>query len=98
VARAEYHVDAVRELDEAVGFINNDWAGRGDLFLDAFNTAIERLLLFPRSGKASGRRMRKWIMLRWKYTIIYSVEDYGIFIHAIAHHARRPNYWRSRLR
>ena len=42
--------------------------------------------------------MRKWIMLRWKYTIIYSIEDYGIFIHAIAHHARRPNYWRSRLR
>ena len=98
VPRVELHEDALRELDDAVAFINADWDGRGNLFLDAFTVVVERLLVHPRAGRAIGRRARKWVMLHWRYTIYYTIEEYGIFIRAVAHHARRPNYWRNRLR
>ena len=97
VARAELHDDAIRELDDAITFLENEWEGRGQLFAAAFNTTLERLLLHPRAGRTIGRRLRKWMMPRWKFVIIYTIEEYGIFIFAIAHHARRRNYWRSRL-
>ena len=95
--RAELHADAKRELDDAVAYFEADWEYQGILFLDSFNTAVERLLRYPLAGKARGR-VRRWVMANWRYTLIYAVEPYGIFIIAIAHHSRRPNYWRERIR
>jgi len=96
--RTEIRAEAARELDDAVAYLNERSTAAGSRFLEAFQTATERLLTYPRAGRALSGRMRKWVMVGWKYTIIYTTEEYGIQIVAVAHHSRRPNYWRKRLR
>ena len=96
--RVEIRAEAARELDDAVAYLNEHATGAGNRFLEAFYAATERLLMYPEAGRALVEPLRKWVMVRWKYTIIYTIEAYGIHVVAVAHHARRPNYWRSRLR
>jgi len=92
------HQDAERELEEAAEYFDREASPYyGPLFLDAFNTAAARLLQYPRAGRAIGRSLRRWVMRGWKYSIIYSIEDFGIYIVAVAHQSRRPGYWRERL-
>jgi toxin ParE1/3/4 len=33
---------------------------------------------------------------RFPYTVLYRVKNDEIFVTAVAHHSRRPGYWRRR--
>ena len=42
--------------------------------------------------------VRRKVLRRFPYSIFYLVEHDGLVIVAIAHHRRRPGYWKQRLR
>lgn len=42
--------------------------------------------------------VRRKILRRFPYSIFYIVENDAVVIVAIAHHKRRPGYWKPRLR
>jgi plasmid stabilization system protein ParE len=94
--RVVLHDDARRELLDAAAYLEGERPWYGTLFFDAFDTAVERLLLYPRAGRRIGRSVRRWVLRGWSYSILYSIEDYGINIVAVAHQSRRSRYWRGR--
>jgi len=96
--RVELHVEADRELLEASSWIESERTGYGDRFLDAFVRERDLLLRFPFCGSPRSRRARHLRITGFKYDIIYYVVGETIHIVAIAHHSRRPGYWRSRIR
>jgi len=55
-------------------------------------------MTYPRAGKLVGRRARRIEVSGFRYAVIYQILPDLIFILAIAHHSRRPGFWRSRLR
>ena len=57
----------------------------------------ERLLEFPASGSPFGRRLRRVLVPKFPYGLLYRVEPERIYIVAVMHLHRRPAYWRSRL-
>ena len=91
------HPDAERELEDAAVWLEREREYYGVLFLDAYDTVVQRLLEYPRAGKRVGRSVRRWILRGWHYSLLYSIEEYGIYILAVAHQSRRSNYWRDRL-
>ncbi|MCP4214582.1 MAG: type II toxin-antitoxin system RelE/ParE family toxin [bacterium] len=50
--------------------------------------------LLPRIDKSG---VRKYIVKKFPYILIYRFKDDVIFITAVAHAARKPDYWESRL-
>jgi plasmid stabilization system protein ParE len=93
----ELHADARRELDDAVAYLEAERSGAGLRFLDHFLDAVHLLRAYPRAGRAVGRRLRKYAIPATTYSIIYTIEAFGIFVVALAHQSRKPNYWRNRL-
>lgn len=94
VLRAE----AREELDEAIGYLEAARPGMGMRFFADVETRFEWLSRFPKIGHRVGPKARRLTMRKWRYSIIYSVEPNCILVAAIAHHSRRPGYWRHRLR
>jgi toxin ParE1/3/4 len=68
----------------------------GAEFIDAVYQAIE----FVRDTRAAGapirEGLRRWLVRRFPYSVIYREEDDRMYVLAIAHHRRRPDYWRER--
>ena len=61
--------------------------------------ALDRIEANPNTGGKVGRRgYRRIILKRPPYSIIYREETDSIDIVAFAHHKRKPDYWRKRLR
>src|SRR5438477_5627574 len=89
--------DAVQELAAARDFYDTNRPGYGNRFADAVDHAFELLVEYPLIGKEVRPRVRRMTLHGWPYAIIYFVRDDAIVIIAIAHHSRRPNYWRNRL-
>ena len=67
-----------------------------DALVGEFERSVHILLKHPGVGTAWHRSKRRFRMKRFPYSLIYTVSGEEIRILAVAHHARRPGYWRRR--
>jgi len=88
---------ARRELDEAADFYDAEDPGLGLAFLDAAERAFEQIQAFPESPPISLAPVRTKVLSAFPFSVIYWVtDDEVIIVLALAHHRRRPEYWRGR--
>jgi len=87
---------AQQELDEAIVYYNSESPGLGDAFLLETVAAIDRIRRFPEAWHPLGDQIRRCRLRRFPYGLIYSKDEEGILILAVAHTHREPGYWRNR--
>lgn len=93
---AIFHPEARAEMRESFEFYEARLGGLGLRFLSAVEQTVERISTHPEAGAPLASEFRKRIVSGFPYNIIYRVwEDY-IYLVAVAHHHRRPGYWRDR--
>ncbi|MGH8597262.1 MAG: type II toxin-antitoxin system RelE/ParE family toxin [Gammaproteobacteria bacterium] len=92
-----YLPPAEEELIEAGQFYESEAAGLGAEFLDEVQRAIDVLREYPRSGRPVGRNLRRALLNRFPFSLIYASEQGAILVIAVAHQRRRPGYWRRRI-
>jgi plasmid stabilization system protein ParE len=97
VRSVEFHPEAQDEFISAAQFYESETEGLGLDFVATVQRAYERLPEFPASGARFGRRLRRLLVPKFPYGLLYRVEPERIFIIAVMHLHRRPGYWRSRL-
>lgn len=95
--RLEFHPEAELELIEAAVYYNARVPGLGERFESEIRHATDLLLDHPEIGLPADPDLRKFIMTRFPFTLYYSVTADILRIEAVAHHSRRPNYWKSRV-
>ncbi|MCZ7564496.1 MAG: type II toxin-antitoxin system RelE/ParE family toxin [Burkholderiales bacterium] len=91
------HPEAQEDLREAAEFYR-DQAGTAlsQSFLSEFEHSVSLLLQYPRLGVVWRHGKRRLVTRRFPFSVIYAVVDDQIRILAVAHHSRRPGYWRGR--
>ncbi len=92
----EIHEAAEAEIAEGADFYDLRSTGLGSTFLDEIERAIRTLSEFPESAPLVRGLVRKKPIAKFPYSLIYSVRPTVIRVLAVAHHKRRPFYWRSR--
>jgi plasmid stabilization system protein ParE len=63
-------------------------------FRVAFEEAIGHIKTFPLASPEFDEGVRRCILNRYPYSLIYTVEQETITVVACMHHKRRPGYWR----
>jgi len=92
-----FHPDAEKEFLEAIDYYESCQPGLGEDFYSEVNAAIQRILDFPEAWPVLDGDVRRCLTYRFPYGILYSMEKQNIYILAIMHLRRAPNYWISRL-
>ncbi|MCX5847266.1 MAG: type II toxin-antitoxin system RelE/ParE family toxin [Deltaproteobacteria bacterium] len=87
---------AERELDDAVAWYDSQSYGLGTEFLDEVDQVIRRVATWPLSGMELGPGIRRCLVKRFPYGIIYGIDSDIIIILAVAHLHREPRYWLDR--
>src|SRR5664280_264014 len=88
---------AQQELNDAVDWYNEQADGLGNEFLDELDRAIRRAVAYPQSCTEVESGLRRCIMARFPYGLIYGLEKDKIIVVAVAHLHRNPRYWAERL-
>ena len=88
---------AEEEMTEASVFYDAASSGLGGDFLDDVQQAIDRARKYPHVGELVAGDLRRQLLHRFPFSVIYSIEPDVILVISIAHHARRPGYWHSRV-
>ena len=88
---------AQRELDDAVAWYDEREEDLGLDFLDEFDRSIRRLLSFPLASTEIEPGIRRCLIARFPYGIIYGIDDDLIIVISVAHLHRYPRYSADRL-
>ena len=92
-----YHRLAENELVESARFYEarRDFLGEG--FLDLVEEAVAELRAQPAWGTPGKFGTRSWKVRRFPFRLVYLEQPRGIWIVAVAHLSRKPDYWLDRL-
>lgn len=93
------HSEARVELDEAMAFYENRSRGLGLDLRSRIREAVLRIQGNPESWPPHKDTLfRKYFVDRFPFKVFYMELADRIWIVAIAHASRRPDYWRRRMR
>ena len=96
--KIEFLPEAKVELDDAVEYYELQVKGLGVTFKSIARATIKRVATFPTAWTEIKPSIRRCIMHKFPYNVLYSIEKDCILVIAVAHHHRNPNYWTNRVK
>lgn len=92
----KFHSEARKEFFEASEYYEEQVIGLGEDFIDEVEKVLDVIEQQPSSGTKMTKSERRFLLSRFPFGIIYSVEDDLITIFAVMNLKRKPGYWKSR--
>jgi plasmid stabilization system protein ParE len=92
-----FHELAETELNEAAHYYESRVEGLGLAFLAEVERAIKQIQEHPEAAPGILRAVRRKLLRRFPYSLMYSVSGDAIHILAVANQKRRPFYWGGRM-
>lgn len=80
-----FHRLADRELVEAAGYLDRESPGLGSIFIDAVQSCVSEIIEHPESGPVLRGFVRRRLVRRFPYSVLYSIEPDHIRVLAIMH-------------
>jgi toxin ParE1/3/4 len=89
---------ATTELAHAIRWYEQQRAGLGGELFDAITETIDLIRTHPEIGvpRRARRPSRQLRVNRFPYNVVYRIRDNDIYVVAVAHTSRRPDYWKHR--
>jgi len=86
------------EYNDAVAYYDLMRPGLGLEFKTEVRLAVDRMKHFPLAWPLERGEVRKCLVHRFPYKLLYAVEAERLLIVAVAHQHRQPDYWADRMR
>ena len=92
-----FHPDAEFEFEHAISYYEECQNGLGYDFATEVYSALARIITNPKAWTPLEDNIRRCLVNRFPYGIIYSEQDNEIYILAVMNLRRYPDYWKYRL-
>ena len=91
-----FHPAAELEFNKAIDYYEDIDTALGYDFATEVYSAIQRAVTLPTAWVAIDGDIRRSLVKRFPYGVLYSLEDDGIYIVAVMNLHRHPDYWKNR--
>ena len=91
-----FHPEAEAEFVDAALFYESRVAGLGRQFSAEVQRIISLIREYPEAGAPVRLPVRRSLVDRFPYAIVYRHDRESVLILAVAHLRQRPGYWRRR--
>ena len=89
IAREEFH--------SAIKYYESQQTNLGRKFQSDVKNSISRIKEFPKAYVVIKNDVRRCLLHKFKFSILYTIKHDYILIIAISHQHRKPNYWIDRV-
>lgn len=96
--RIEFSPEAKAEFSDGESYYERQMPGLGARFRTDVRDALKRMRHWPLATPIERGEIRRMILSRFPYKLLYSVERDHLYILAVAHMHRAPEYWVDRDR
>lgn len=93
-----FHPDIELEVKASYQWYQNQADGLGEDFLKELEIAYETIVELPNTWPKFQIGLRRFLLSKFPFSVIYKVIGNSIFVVAIMHNSRKPGYWNERTR
>jgi len=97
VNHIEFHPEALAEAEAAIDWYQARSERAASRFVDELRLAVTLIGEAPNRWPLFDPPVRKLLLNRFPYAVMYRETSRGAQIVAVAHMRRQPGYWRDRL-
>ena len=98
MVKFKYDRRAERELEEAVDYYQERSQHAASNFLRDYESSLDYILNFPEGTPIKEKLVRPKSLLDFPFTIQYMFNNNIVYIVAVAHQSRHPDYWKDRMK
>ncbi len=95
--RYKFHPEALIEFSESVIYYSEKSYKLGLVFYTEVENAIHKITKSPTLYRIIEEDVRRCLIKRFPYGILYTIEEDYILILAVMHFSRDPSYWKHRI-
>ena len=88
--------EAEKDIEEAFEWYESQVAGLGNEFVYAVRAAMESIADRPLSFPVALSRTRRVVLVRFPYSVFFTISENVITVTACVHQRRHPRVWKSR--
>jgi hypothetical protein len=89
---------AKEELTDAIEYYEVEMRGLGVRFKEETARVLRIIKKMPEIGSLESKNIRRYLLHKFLYKILYSNQKDHIYVIAVAHMHREPKYWVDRKR
>lgn len=89
--------EADQEMIEAARYYQSLSSGLGDEYLAEVEHAVHSIASSPQTWPVLEGDLRRRLIKRFPFGILYRIEPDKILIIAVAHLRKKPGYWKKRI-
>jgi plasmid stabilization system protein ParE len=89
--------EAKAEFDNAVDWYEKQRTGLGNSFLDRVRDVLQRISANPRLHAAVYLDVRKAVVRRFPYVVLYREDQGEVLVVSVFHTSRDPAVWQKRV-
>jgi len=97
MSRFRFLPEASEELRAAAEYYDAQSVGLGRELVIQVRRLCRMIAESPKVGRSVRPELRRRLVRRFPYSVLYSIENDEVLIVAVAHHRRAPGYWRNRI-
>ena len=94
--RVRFAAAARRELDDAVDWYEQRRPGLGARLREEVGRVAQAIQANPHGWPFERDPLRKHLLNRFPYKLLYVIDDDVVLVLAVAHQRRQPRYWADR--
>jgi len=91
-----FHPDVAGEIKASYRWYQNQAEGLGDDFLHELELACQAIIEFPATWPRLKKDYRRFLLSKFPFSVVYRVQNTNIFVVAVMHNSRKPDYWKTR--
>ena len=92
-----FHEEALRDLAEALAYYREESPELAERFYYEIEGLLNDIRTAPRRYRIIANPIRRHLGSTFPYALLYVDRVDGVFVLAVSHFKRRPDYWRDRL-
>jgi plasmid stabilization system protein ParE len=96
VKPVRFHPEARHELRSAARFYESQVQNLGREFVQEVRVVLTRIAEWPASGSPHEDDVRRVVLARFPFTVVYETLPDRIEVIAVMHQRQLPGYWRGR--
>lgn len=89
--------EAIAEFDEAFDYYEAQRRGLGVAFVARVQDVFDRIAVMPQMHAVVFADIRKAVVRRFPYCVLYRSDDVRVEVIAVFHSKRDPTIWKSRV-
>lgn len=91
-----FHPEVALEIKASFEWYEAQGTGLGGDYLAELESAYEAIEQFPNTWPKFKKNFRRFLLRKFPYSVIYRAANDEIYVVAVMHNHRKPDYWGGR--